>query len=175
MSNASTPPNAMDRACSLVGRFLWHFGRLEQKVDQAIIKLLDLNETVAPAVTGSIDFAKKLNLVGAAARKQAGNESDKAFAVETCNRIFSVNVDRTIVAHSSFEPASGGGVEFRRTVTRDGRVRVDDAIWKETDFSERFGTMSELEARLDKLIGLIKPGDLPPSLIGLIKLYPLGQ
>jgi hypothetical protein len=100
--------------------------------------------------------------VGAAARKQAGNESDEAFAVETCNGIFSVNVDRTIVAHSSFEPASGGGVEFRRTVTRDGRVRVDDAIWKETDFSERFGTMSELEARLDKLIGLIKPGDLPP-------------
>lgn len=162
MSNASVPPDPLDRACSLVGRFLWHFGRLEEKVDQAIIKLLDLNETVAPVVTGGMDFARKLNLAVAAARKQAGNEEDEQFAADTWGRIMDINNDRTIVAHSSFAPASGGGVQFRRKVTKAGDVRVDDPLWTEIYFFERFARMTALEARLDKLIGFIKPGDLPP-------------
>ena len=62
MSNASPPPDPLERAWSLVGRFLYHFGRVEQKIDQAIIKLLDIDEKVAPAVTGGIDFFKKVDL-----------------------------------------------------------------------------------------------------------------
>jgi hypothetical protein len=37
MSNTSDP---LERACLLVGRFLYHFARVEQKIDQAVIKLL---------------------------------------------------------------------------------------------------------------------------------------
>jgi transposase InsO family protein len=39
-----TQADRLEKACSLVGRFQYHFGRLEQKIDQALIKLLDLNE-----------------------------------------------------------------------------------------------------------------------------------
>jgi hypothetical protein len=34
----------LETACSLVGRFQYHFGRVEQKIDQAVIKLLDLDD-----------------------------------------------------------------------------------------------------------------------------------
>jgi hypothetical protein len=47
---------------AIVGRFLYHFSRVEQKIDQAIIKLLAIDEKVAPAVTGGIDFSGRSTL-----------------------------------------------------------------------------------------------------------------
>jgi hypothetical protein len=122
----------LEDACSLVGRFQYHFGRVEQKIDQAVIKLLDLDEKAGPIVTGSIAFASKVNFVRTSAYQQAGNENDKQFAEKTCNDVFEINNVRQIVIHSSFEPAPGGGVQFRRTVAKDGRIRVDDQVWEDT-------------------------------------------
>jgi hypothetical protein len=132
MSNASPPPDPLERACSLVGRFLYHFSRVEQKIDQAIIKLLDIDEKVAPVVTGGIDFARKVKLVKNCAKEQANNPADEEFADNTCNEVFKINEDRQIVAHSSFEPVSDGGVQFKRTATKDGRVRT--LVWTDTKF-----------------------------------------
>ena len=114
----------LEAACALVGRFQYHFGRVEQKIDQAVIKLLDLDEKAGPIVTGSVDFAKKVNFVRTSAYEQAGNENDKQFAEKTCTDVFDINNVRQIVIHSSFEPAQDGSVQFRRTVARDGRIRL---------------------------------------------------
>ncbi len=126
-----TKADPLEKACSLVGRFQYHFGRLEQKIDQAVIKLLDLDERTAQIVTGSVDFAKKLNFVRTSAREQATTEEDKGFADYTCNNVFEINTTRQTVIHSSFEPTSDGSVQFRRTVAKDGRVRIDDPVWGE--------------------------------------------
>jgi hypothetical protein len=147
----------LEAACALVGRFQYHFGRVEQKIDQAVIKLLDLDEKAGPIVTGSVDFAKKVNFVRTSAYEQAGNENDKQFAEKTCTDVFDINNVRQIVIHSSFEPAQDGSVQFRRTVARDGRIRVDDQVWDDKKFSKHCSAMVELEKALDKLIGLIKP------------------
>lgn len=146
----------LEAACSLVGRFQYHFGRVEQKIDQAVIKLLDLDDKAGPIVTGSVDFAKKLNLVRTSAYEQAKNGKDKQFAKKTCDGVFRINSVRQIVIHSSFEPHDGG-VQFRRTVAKKGRVRVDDQVWNDKEFSKRYSEMSALETKLDKLIELIKP------------------
>jgi hypothetical protein len=111
-------------AGALVGRFQYHFGRIEQKIDQAVIKLLDLDDKAGPIVTGSVDFARKLNFVRTSAYQQAVNDDDKRFADHTCDRVFKINNVRQIIIHSSFEPASNGGVQFRTTAAKDGRVRV---------------------------------------------------
>jgi hypothetical protein len=161
MSDASVSPDPMERACSLVGRFLYHFARIEQKIDQAIIKLLDLDDRAAPVVTGSIDFFKKVNLVRTSANQQAGNDTDKEFAKETCNRVSTVNNARQIVAHSAFEPAPGGGVQFKRTVSKDGRVQILDPHWDEAKFGREYAAMHELESRLDGLIQRIRPTEIP--------------
>jgi hypothetical protein len=147
----------LEKACSLVGRFQYHFGRLEQKVDQAVIKLLDLDERTAQIVTGSVDFAKKLNFVRTSAYEQAATPQNKKFADDACNSVFGINTTRQPVIHSSFEPTSDGRVQFRRTVAKDGRVRIDDTVWDDKEFSKHTTKMSTLEADLDKLIEIIKP------------------
>jgi len=152
-----TKPDPPEKACSLVGRFQYHFGRLEQKIDQAVIKLLDLDERTAQIVTGSVDFAKKLNFVRTSAYGQATTAENKRFADDTCNSVFGINTTRQTVIHSSFEPTSDGSVQFRRTVAKDGRVRIDDQVWDDKEFSKHTTKMSTLEADLDKLIEIIKP------------------
>jgi hypothetical protein len=151
----------LETACFLVGRFQYHFGRVEQKIDQAVIKLLDLDEKAGTIVTGSVAFASKVNFVRTSAYQQAVNDEDKKFAEKTCDDVFTVNNVRQTVIHSSFEPHDGG-VQFRRTVARDGRVRVDDQVWDDKEFSKHYSTMRKLEADLSKLIEPIKPiGPIP--------------
>jgi hypothetical protein len=109
----------------------------------------------------NIDQVQKLNFVRTSAYTQAGNAKDQQFGEYTCVGVFKINDARQIIAHSSLEPAPSGGVQFRRTVSKDGRVRVDDSLWIDTKFSEHYSKMSALEARLDKLIQLIKPSEVP--------------
>src|SRR5215813_8080830 len=147
----------LEEACSLVGRFQYHFGRVEQKIDQAVIKLLDLDDKAGPIVTGSVDFAKKVNFVRTSAYKQGRNDEGKKFADDTCGDVFKINDVRQIVIHSSFEPDPTGGVQFKRTIAKDGRVRADDRVWDDKEFAKHCSEMSALETKLDQLIELIKP------------------
>jgi hypothetical protein len=151
----------LEAACSLVGRFQYHFGRVEQKIDQAVIKLLDLDDKAGPIVTGSVDFAKKLNFVRTSAYQQARNDKDKQFADDTCKDVFEINRVRQTVIHSSFGPGPGG-VQFKRTVAKDGRVRADDQVWDDEKFSKHYSKMSALETELDRLIEIIKSVEQVP-------------
>jgi hypothetical protein len=162
MSNTSPQVDPLQHACLLVGRFLYHFARVEQKIDQAVIKLLSLDEKTAPIVA-SIDFVKKLdNLVRASAYKELKDaKQEKEFAKKVCNRVHDVNRHRRIVAHASFEPAPGGGVLFSRPVTEKGSVRPVTEPWTADSFATLYQEMTALEADLDKLIQLIKPVEVP--------------
>jgi hypothetical protein len=156
MSNISNP---LERACLLVGQFLYHFARVEQKIDQAVIKLLDLDKKTAPIVA-LIDFGRKAELVRKSAYEElhdSKKEKEKIFAKDVCNRVYEMNNHRRILAHASFEPASGGGVLFSRPVTEKGSVRPVTEPWTEKHFTTLYGKMTALEADLDKLIELIKP------------------
>jgi hypothetical protein len=73
MPDTSTQSNALERAYSLVGRFLYHFARVEQKI--AVIKLSNLDEKAAPIVA-IVDFARKADLVRASAYLQCKAEDN---------------------------------------------------------------------------------------------------
>src|SRR5215467_3903888 len=62
MTKGSNQQKQLEEAWMLVGRFLHYFGRIERKIDQAVVKLLDLDDKTTPVVT-AIDFAKKLRLI----------------------------------------------------------------------------------------------------------------
>jgi hypothetical protein len=157
MSNTSAQPDPLERACSLVGRFMFHFGRVEKKIDQAVIKLSDLDEKVAPIVAMT-DFARKVDFVRTSAYAQTSDAKNKKdFAKETCNTVHGINLVRRMIAHTSFESTSNGDVQFGRTVTKDGCFQPVDPPWTDTDFSECYVEMIALETELDKLIELIKP------------------
>lgn len=158
----SAQADPLQHACLLVGRFLYHFARVEQKIDQAVIKLLNLDEKTAPIVA-SIDFVKKLDdLVRASAYKELKDaKKEKEFAKGVCNRVHDINRHRRIIAHASFEPASGGGVLFSRPVTEKGSVRPITEPWTDENFATLYAEMTSLETDLDKLIQLIKPAEVP--------------
>jgi hypothetical protein len=159
--NTSAQVDPLQQACLLVGRFQYHFARIEQKIDQGVIKLLDLDDKAGPIVTGSVDFAKKLNLLWAVAYEQATNDKTRKFVDRTCKDVFAVNIDRQRVIHSSFEPAPTGGVQFKRTIPREGRVRVDDQVWGDKEFDDQYTKMKRLDDDLDKLVNVIKPAPVP--------------
>jgi hypothetical protein len=162
---ASEPTSAevdpLEQVCLLVGRFMYHFARVEQRIDRAVIKLLKLDEKCAPIV-GLLDFPRKVDdLVRANAVKQTTKRKDKDFVNDVCSRAHSVNRYRRIIAHASFEPTSGGGVLFSRPVTEKGSVRPVTEAWTEDNFATLCTQMTTLEADLDKLIELVEPPDVP--------------
>jgi hypothetical protein len=135
---------------------MYHYARVEQKINQAVIKLTELDAKVAPVVE-LIDFGRKLDgLVRASAYAQATNNANKKFAKDVCDKAFKINRYRTIVAHASFEPKDDG-VQFSRAVTTKGEVRPVTDPWTDADFSKHYAEMIALEAEFDRLIELIKP------------------
>jgi hypothetical protein len=154
----SNNPDPLARACELVGRFLYHFGRVERKIDEAVIKLLDLSEKLTPVVT-AIDFAKKLKLVKLSADTQISDPAEKEKAHNICSEVYKVNDDRNIIAHSDFDPAAGDGVQFRKRPTKDGRVLDVGPLWSDTQFNASYGKMTALEADLNQLIKNLKPDE----------------
>jgi len=75
MTNRS--PDPRERAWTQVGRFMYHFARVEQKINQAVIKLTELDAKATPVVE-LIYFGRKVNdLVRASAYAQATNNADK--------------------------------------------------------------------------------------------------
>jgi hypothetical protein len=147
----------LERACRLVGRFQYHFARIEQKIDRGVIKLLALDDRAGLIVTSSMDFFKKLNLLWAVAYEQASNDKARKFVDRTCGAVREVNTDRQRVIHSSFEPTPNGDVQFKITVAKDGRVRVDNQVWGDKKFDDQYTKMKKLDDDLHKLVDVIKP------------------
>jgi hypothetical protein len=149
---------------------MYHFALVEQKIDQAVIKLLKLDMKCAPIV-GLLDFARKVeDLVRVNALLQASKRRDKDFVNDVCGRAHTVNGYRRIIAHASFKPVHGGGVLFSRVATAKGSVRPVSEPWTDTDFAGRYAEMTTLEADLDKLIELVKP-IAPPKMHPFLEKY----
>src|SRR5262245_20748245 len=96
MSNGSADPK--ERAWRQVGRFMYRFGRVEQKINQAVIKLTELHTKSAPIVD-LIDIIKKVeDLVRPAAKAMGKNKNEKDLANDVCDRVHKMNQLRRIVA-----------------------------------------------------------------------------
>jgi hypothetical protein len=81
LADKTDPPA---RACELVGRFFYHFGRVELQLDAAITKLFKLDPVYAPIITANIDFVRKLNIAETAARQDGVVAlRDKGLAIGT--------------------------------------------------------------------------------------------
>jgi hypothetical protein len=145
----------LTRACELVGRFFYHFGRVELQLDEAITKLFNLDPAYAPIVTANFDFYKKLNVVRCAAALQAKAGMQIINVKRTLGGIEQMNNDRQVLAHSSFQEAEGE-VRFKRT-TAKGKLKAEEALWTVTDFAGRFRKLQRLEAELKQIVGGLEP------------------
>lgn len=155
----SEKPDPLTRACELVGRFNYHFGRLEERLNAAIAKLFRLDEVSADILTANIDFVRKVNIVRSAVVAQNASPAEKWLTKEideAFSGVLGINTDRQIVAHSSFEAHNTGGVVFDRLVARDKLVR-NQIVWTEQQFAQRFERMRTLERELESVLRHIEP------------------
>jgi len=158
-SETSALDDPLSAACELVGRFLYHFAAVEQRIDAAVAKLFELTDDGADILTANIDFSRKINLIETMVHLQA---SDKApewqkNATSLLNAIKGKNDPcRQIVAHSSFEPAENNSVRFKRTVAR-GKLQRNETVWTKTMFDNHFADMDKYAIQLDGLIADLQP------------------
>ena len=152
-------------ACEHVGRFLYHFARVEMQLDAAITTIFVLDPRYAPIITGSIDFARKVSIVERAVTLH--NESrSKKIKMDTFSKVFEVNGHRLIIAHCGFEPDGAAAVQFRRSKAH-GESDPPGLHWTKQQFEQRCQKLERLEAKLSKIVSEIQgeqflPEDLSP-------------
>ena len=147
-------------ACELVGRFQYHFSKIENALDAGITKVFSLNDGASTVLVANIDFKKKADVVKAMAALQF---KDDGSLDKLLSEILGINSPhRQTVIHSTFEPHDAGAVKFVRVTTNSGKLKVDDTIWTAEDFAKHFSKMERVAADLNKVIAELKPYD--PSL-----------
>lgn len=154
MSNNSADSDAHRTACELVGRFQYHFSRIEAALNRGIAKVLDLNEGAADIVCANLDFLKKLSIIKSAVSLQF-NDKDGSLA-DLLGKIAGINnPNRQTVIHSTFE-ACGDGVRFVRVVAKDQLSRQTED-WNREKFERFFTRMDVLANELVKVVENLEP------------------
>jgi|NGEPerStandDraft_6_1074524.scaffolds.fasta_scaffold203027_1 hypothetical protein len=159
MSQTAEGHDPLARACELVGRFNYHFSRLEQKLNASIAKLFKLDDVSADILTANIDFSRKVNIVRSAVTAQNASPGEKWLTEEiksAFNGVLEINNERLIVAHSPFEVHADGGVVFDRTVARE-ELKRNEIVWSEQKFGQHFDRMRLLERELENVLRHIEP------------------
>ena len=67
------------------------------------------------------------------------------------------NNDRILMAHSVFEPAANEGVQFWRTIAKDGKVSKPDPLWTKQRFDESYKRLHDIREKLTKLRPRLTP------------------
>jgi hypothetical protein len=139
-------------ACQKVGLFFHKFAFLEQEINERIVDMLKLKGDAADVVSHGLDFFKKFNLLKTVAVGQTPSE-EKERVEGIFSDIAKQNDSRQVMAHSRFEPGIKGSVQFRRTVAKDGKVKVQDKdhLWTVERFAGEFEKLDELRAKLNEL------------------------
>jgi hypothetical protein len=145
-----------------VGRFQYHFSRIERALNLCIAKLFDLSEISADIVCANIDFVKKVYIVRSQVIVQF-KDKDNA-VVDLLGKIYGINEpDRQIVIHSTFEPDDVDGVRFTRLIAKKGLDRPKQ-VWSKKKFEDLFTKMDTLAGELERLVNEIEPYGLSMDL-----------
>jgi hypothetical protein len=60
MSNPEQTRDPLSIACELVGRYQYHFSRIDDALNEGIAKVFDLNEGASSVLLANMDFMKKV-------------------------------------------------------------------------------------------------------------------
>jgi hypothetical protein len=151
--------SSIARSCELVGRFLYHFSKLEDCINNAIAKLLQLDSNSSEIVTANVEISRRLNIVQTAITSQNARPNEdwlRKEIDETFSTMRRLNDERNVIAHSSFEPHPTDGVQFKRAIAK-GELKRADPHWSEEKFESLFSEMERLSNNLGKVLRHIKP------------------
>jgi hypothetical protein len=154
MSDQHQSQGSLSAACELVGRFQYHFSKIETALDLGVAKVLDLDMNAKDIVCANLDFVRKLSVIKAAGALQFPNR--QAELVNLLNRVAAINEpDRQLIIHSTFEPTESG-VRFLRTTARAGRLERKVQDWDHNRFTNMFDRMEGLAHEIEALVAELR-------------------
>src|SRR3954463_12797944 len=111
--DTSSDPH-LDEAFRQVGRFMYHFARLEEGIDGIIGKALKLDVMQARIIATTIPLAQKVKTAQSVINAQLEtNKEWKDTAIAALGDVNSINDGRKMVAHAGFSPIDDKSVQFR--------------------------------------------------------------
>lgn len=139
------PHEEFDRACLLVGRFMYHFALLEGAVNRGIEKLLGLKSLEGTIATSNMQFRSKIHILKSVVHLKSG----KAESLKDLESIADFSTTRNVIAHTVFGPENGS-VRFL-TAKAKGKLSYPATIYSEADFLTLCQTARELRTKMDAI------------------------
>ena len=152
-----------DRACLLVGRFMYHFALLEGALNTGIEKLLGLRSLEGAIATANMPLRSKIHILKSVVNLKGGPVE----WVKTFDEVVDFSTVRNTVAHTIFGPEAGGGVRFL-AVKAKTRLTFQNTVWTERDFLEHSKRARSLSERVSQIIETIEPN--PQAINALLAL-----
>lgn len=142
---------------AMIGRFLWHFSKIEDALDRGIQRMFELHEAPSRVIVANIDYSRKISILRSAIIEQSGSNKRKELKdlINPLKLAMEANNDRIIVAHCSFTPVLSG-IKFTRVVAKDG-LSIVEIEWSFDQFSEKFARMDRIALELENMVQGISP------------------
>lgn len=156
------PQEEFDKACLLVGRFMYHFALLEGAVNSGIEKLLGLKSLEGSIATSNMQFRAKIHILKSVVDLKGGRPE----WLKDLEAIADLSATRNTIAHTRFGPDSGG-VRFL-TIKAKGKLSFPITVYSDADFLSFCNTSRHLRTKMDAITeGLSPPKN---ALLGLLAL-----
>lgn len=128
------------RAYQLVGRFFNNWALLELRMNEAISKILNLEDRASFIILANVQVRDKIHILRTAFSILPEDEPNFVLANKTMNRIARMARRRNLLAHTMFYPMTDGTVEISR-VEAKGQLAFPSTHWSEKDFDTFQDTM----------------------------------
>lgn len=134
-----------------VGEFMWHWIRLEEAVNTALLHVLGVSEQHKSLLKHFISFSSALGIIETAIPVAFQAEPLRKTMAETVHEVRKMYSHRNTVAHSLFGPIEGKkGVAFWDYKAKK-EVKLVESFWSFEDFDEKMREMESLETRVKNL------------------------
>jgi len=143
-------------ACELVGRFFYHFSRMEEQLNAAIARLFKLEGRYAQTVTALMNINAKIDAIAMALSQGKFSVNTEALIDDIRGMNHPV---RTTVAHYVFEPEEDG-VRFTRVTATRGKFKEEQPHLSKADFEDHYKELERLTGELKQIVTELKPDEV---------------
>lgn len=138
------------RAFALYGMYMGHFNLMENGLNEALVKTINVDRLRGIILTRNITFADKIYIMKCLVA-MAFDKADRESHVSLLNRAKNCSEDRNMVAHSLFGPSpTSDGVEFFVVQARS-ELRFPTEDWSVNDVFSRVEDVRKIDNDLRRL------------------------
>jgi hypothetical protein len=136
---------------ALVGRFLKRVCDLEEKLNEAIAGILNIDDTKRFILCANIQFRNKIYILSSFVRNSSLTDSDKEQFVAELTKMGNLYSDRNTIAHQYFKLApAGDGIIFSIVHVKGGTAPLETP-WTKTKFDDLDNLLDGLMATATRL------------------------